>query len=184
MGSGLGISGFLCQFKGNTYESLQICRGNSCIISLLIHLGDGNHMVPWGYTTLDQHWSIWKCQKFLKHCLHHQWMLNRAEMQRRGCLWKHFWPLYLKSMGMVLRIEKKKKKKETSTQTVTHSHHSCSSYQELSKADLFFKLMCWGFLFWLVSFFLRVDFRSPRRFTHLIMDPYREPITWRVREQA
>lgn len=44
--SGLGISGFLCQFKKDVYESLQICRGNGCIISLWIHLGDGNHMVP------------------------------------------------------------------------------------------------------------------------------------------
>lgn len=51
--SGLGISGFLCQFKKDMYESLQICRGNGRIISLLIHLGDGNHTVPWGYTTVD-----------------------------------------------------------------------------------------------------------------------------------
>lgn len=137
-----------------------------------------------------QHLSIWKCQKFLKRCLHHHWMLHCTQMQRGGCLWKHFWPLYLKSIGMFLRIEKNTERKpiKTSAQTVTHSQHSCSSYQKLSKAGLFLKLICWGFFVWLVSefffFFLRQTFRNTRKFTYLIMDPYRESMPWRVWQQV
>lgn len=42
-------------------EHVQICRGNGCIISLLIHLGDGSHMVSWGHTA--QHQPFWKRQE-------------------------------------------------------------------------------------------------------------------------
>lgn len=127
--SGLGISGFLCQCKKDVYESLKICRGNGCIISLWIHLGDGNHMVPWGYTTLDAalvHLKMPQVPETLPLLSVDVKQGRNTEGVSRGCLWKHFWPLYLKRMGMVLRTEKKKERKpmKTSTQTVTHRHHS------------------------------------------------------------
>lgn len=137
-----------------------------------------------------QHWSIWKCHKFLKHCLCYQWMLNRAETQRvfpegasgntsDPCIWNAwgwFWEQKKKRRGN----QWKPLHKLWLTATTL-----CSLYHELSKADLFLKLVHWVFLFaWFLRFFLKVDLRNPRRSTHLIMDPYRESMTWKVWEQV
>lgn len=145
-------------------------------------------MVPWGYTTLDAALVHLKMPEVpetlpllsvdvkqgrntegrvpLETLLtlvsekHGDGFENRKK-KRRGNQWKPLHKLWLTATTL------------------------CSSYHELSKADLFLKLVHWVFVFaWFLRFFLKVDLRNPRRSTHLIMDPYRESMTWKVWEQV
>lgn len=100
-----------------------------------------------------------------------------------------FLTLYLKSIGLFLRIEKKIKKRGNQLKPLhklwliatTPACHSRNSVKLVFKVDM---LRVFFFLFGcFLRLFIKVDLRNPRC-THLIMDPYRESMTWNVWEQV
>lgn len=148
----------LCQFKKDVHASLQICRGNGCIILLLILLGDGNHMVPWGYTTLDAALVHLKMPEVPEALPLAPVGVKQGRNAEGKVPLETFLTLYLKSIGLFLRIEKKIKKRGNQLKPLhklwliatTPACHSRNSVKLVFKVDMLRVFFClgafWGFL--------------------------------------